>query len=267
MGSLMKAARPMADGGRQYHLETASGDLAERCLLVGDPERAERIAAELFVNARKVGDHRGLKSFTGECRGVPMSVATTGMGGASTGIVLPEAVRSGARVFIRVGTCGTLWPEVPLGATAICTGAVRLDGASENWAPIEYPAVADWRVVGALVSSAVELGQPHAVGIGATTSCFNEGQARSDLNGYVPPRLLARHEELVARHVLYYSMEEATIFTWCLAHGGYPAGAVCAVVANRATDVFQAGAGEMEAAGVAALALSRLDPVEMPPRS
>jgi len=136
----------------------------------------------------------------------------------------------------------------------ICTGAVRIDGASENWAPIQYPAVADWRVVHALCDAARELELPHLVGIGATTTCFNEGQARPDDDGYVPPRLQAMHEELVRRGVLFYSMEEATLFVWCSTHGGYPCGAVDAVIANRITDEFRV-CGEEEAALIACRAL------------
>jgi uridine phosphorylase len=254
-----EATRPVADDGRQYHLHTAPGSLAERCLLVGAPERAEQIASTLFSRSVQVGDHRGLKSFTGEFRHQPMSVVTTGMGGASLGIVMPEAVRSGAKVFIRVGSCSTLWREVGLHSTVICTGAVRLDGASQNWAPMEYPAVADWRIVSSLVAAAEQLGLPHAEGIGATTACFNEGQARPDDSGYMPPRLRQLHDELVARHVLFYSMEEAALFVWCSAHGGYPAGSVCAVFGNRATNEFGPG-GEREAALIAATALAGLDP-------
>lgn len=231
----IKADVPKTADGRQYHLETRPGDLAERCLLVGAPERAEAIAAKFFDpgSARKVGDHRGLKSFTGTYQGVPVSVVTTGMGSATTGIVLPEAVRSGARVFIRVGSCGSLRDAAKVGHAVICTGAVRLDGASENWAPIQYPAVADWRVVAALVEAAREQAADYHVGIGATTTCFNEGQARPDDSGYVPPRLQAMHEELIRRGVLFYSMEEATLFVWCSTHGGYPCGAVDAVYAER----------------------------------
>ncbi len=255
-----KADRPMADGGRQYHLETADGDLAERCLLVGSPERAEMIAVRLFdpESGRKFGDHRGLKSFTGTYRGTPMSVVTTGMGGASTGIVLPEAFRSGARTFIRVGTCAALQQRIAPGDSIICTGAVRLDGASENWAMIEYPAVADWRIVSALSEAARALGASHHLGIGATTTCFNEGQARPDDSGYIPPRLAAQHEELTRRGVLFYSMEEATVFVWCATHGGIPCGAVDAVIANRVTNEFRL-TGEEGAARIALEALLRFE--------
>ncbi|MBI5022942.1 MAG: nucleoside phosphorylase [Candidatus Magasanikbacteria bacterium] len=255
----MDANKPISPDGRTYHLQTREGDIAKCCLLVGSPERAEMIAENLFTNARLVGDHRGLKSFTGRAGNVPMSVVTTGMGSASTAIVLPEVVYSGAKRLIRVGSCSTLWREPLPGHSAICTAAVRLDGASENWAPIEYPAVADFRVVNAMVEAAQNLGFPHHVGIGATTTCFNEGQARPDISGYLPPRLLALHEELTRRGVLFYSMEEATLFVWCTTHGtDIWAGAVDAIYGNRRTNEF-AVRGEEEAAHIAITAMLILD--------
>ncbi len=251
----VKANRPTGKGGRTYHLDTLPGSLSELCLLVGSPERAKMIAKKFFDNAVRVGKHRGLKSYTGEYRGVRMSVVTTGMGSASIGIVLPEAVESGARIFIRVGSCGTLQAEPEVGDSVICTGAVRLDGASDNWAPIEYPAVADYRVVAALVEAAKNLGLPHHIGIGAITTCFREGQARPDLNGYIPPRLQAQHDELQQRGVLFYSMEEATLFVWCTTHGKqFLAGDVNAIYANRVNNDFR-GTGDREAALIALNAL------------
>ncbi len=251
----MDASKPIMPDGRTYHLQTREGDIAPSCLLVGSPERAEMIAATMFQDAAQVGDHRGLKSYTGHMEGVPISVVTTGMGSASTGIVLPEAAESGGKRFIRVGSCSTLWPNIQPGSSVICTGAVRLDGASENWAPIEYPAIADYTVVGALAEAAIKLKLPHAIGIGATTTCFNEGQARPDLDGYLPPRLRTLHDELVARNVLFYSMEEATLFVWCTTHGeGFQAGAVDAVYGNRCTGAFEIR-GDEEAAQIAIRAM------------
>ncbi len=247
----MDANKPIMPDGRTYHLQTREGDLANHCLLVGSPERAEMIAETFFKKSRLVGDHRGLKSFTGNVNDVPMSVVTTGMGSATTGIVLPEAVYSGAKRLIRVGSCSTLWPEPRPGDSAICTAAVRLDGASENWAPIQYPAVADFRVVSALVQAAQLLHLPHHIGIGATTTCFNEGQARPDLNGYLSPRSQAMHDELVQRGVLFYSMEEATLFVWCTTHNkDIWAGAIDAIYGNRHTNELEVR-GEEEAAQIA----------------
>lgn len=270
MAESIRANAPVTPDGRTYHLHTKEGDLAEYCLLVGSPERASMVAKGLFHGARKVGDHRGLKSFTGLVStddfptlgvrrpSMRMSVVTTGMGGPTTGIVLPEAVHSGARFFIRVGSCSALQPEPKPGESMICTAAVRLEGTSPNWAPIEYPAVANFQVVGALVESAMRQGLPYHVGIGATTDCFNEGQARPDRNGYLPPRLKEQHEELTARGVAFYSMEEATIFVWCSTHGGFPAGAVDAIYGNRATNAWDV-TGEVEASRIAIGAFVLLD--------
>lgn len=234
------ADNPESNEGRQYHLETLPGDIAPRCLLVGSPERAELIATEFFQDARKVGDHRGLKSFTGTFWGREVSVITTGMGSASMAIVLPEAVKSGARCFIRVGSCGALDEIMNIGDSVICTGAVRYDGASENWAPLEVPAVATWSVVAALHEAANALKHPHHVGLGATTTCFNEGQGRPDplSNDYVPAKMQRRHEKMLRCGIRFYSMEEATLFVWCQTHGEIPCGAIDAVYANRITGEF-----------------------------
>ncbi len=247
----MDATNPVGSDGRTYHLQTRKGDLAEHCLLVGSPERAKMVAETMFESAKLVGDHRGLKTFTGMVNNVPISVVTTGMGSASMAIVLPEAFYSGAKRFIRVGSCSTLWQEPSPGDSAICSGAVRLDGASENWAPIEFPAVPDFRVVSAMVEAAELLSLPYHVGIGATTTCFNEGQARPDSSGYLPPRLKMMHDELVQRGVLFYSMEEATLFVWCSTHGrDLWAGAVDAIFGNRHTNELKV-CGEEEAAKIA----------------
>lgn len=256
----VSADKPTTGDGRQYHLETRNGDLAERCLLVGSPERAEMIARTYFTEAKKVGEHRGLKSFTGKYGGRHISVVTTGMGSASIGIVLPEAVRSGARAFVRVGSCGCLHADMPPGSSCICQAAVRLDGASENWAPIQYPAFADPHLIVALERAArrADLKYPWRTGVGITTTCFNEGQARPDDNGYVPERIRMMHDELVRRGALFYSMEEATLFVWCATHGGIPCAAVDAVYANRVTNAFDT-IGDEQAARIALEALRTFD--------
>ncbi|HTK05038.1 MAG TPA: uridine phosphorylase, partial [Candidatus Eisenbacteria bacterium] len=165
------------------------------------------------------------------------------------------------RAFIRVGSCGALRADVRTGDVVICSAAVRLDGASLNWAPIEWPAAADWRVTHALAEAAKAQGTPAHPGIGVTTDCFNEGQARPDLSGYVPKRIKARHKELVRRGALFYAMEEAALFVWCSTHGGIPCGAINAVFANRITGEFKPS-GEEAAARIAlmAFALLRLTP-------
>lgn len=218
------------------------------------------IAANFLSDVRTFQNaHRGLRSCTGSYADLRVSVTTSGMGGASTGVVLPEAVRSGARIFIRVGSCGGLIRQMAVGDPVIVTAAIRFDGASENWAPMEYPAVADWRVVVALAQAAHRVvGDSFWSGIEATTSDFNTGQGRPNLFQKVPPRMADRHREVMRLGAACYSMEAATLFVWCTTEGGgLPAGAINAVYANRLANAFEAK-GDETAAHIALEALSIL---------
>ena len=150
-----RADRPKAQGGVSYHTHTGPHDLAAMCLIVGAPGRADMIAENYLKGARRFSNEaRGLVSLTGKYRDVDISVTTSGMGGPSMGIVLPEAVRSGARMFIRVGSCGSLVRESKIGDVIIPTAAIRFDRTADDWAPREYPAVADWRMVSNLYRAA-----------------------------------------------------------------------------------------------------------------
>ncbi len=255
----MDANSPINADGRTYHLQTREGDLARLCLLPGSPERAEMIAKNFFKDAKLVGDHRGSRSYTGTVNGVPMSVVNTCMGPSQTAIIVPEVHTSGGRILIRVGSCSALWPEPKPGESAICDRALRFDGASDNWVPHEnYQAVPDPRVTSALVVAAQILGLPHYVGVEATTSCFVAGQGRPDINGYIPPHMKERHQSLIDRKVLCYSMEAATLFTWCDMIGKCPAGAINAIYGNRITNEFEAK-GDEQATMIAIKALLMLN--------
>lgn len=244
----VSASRPSAGGGKEYHLHTKPGDLAARVLLVGAPERARMIGRRLLKNTRSHAFHRGLQSLTGTWNGVPVSVVTTGMGAPSTGIVLPEAYRCGARAFIRVGSSSTLLEKPVPGDVIIVNAAVRYEGASRNWAPIEFPAFADHRVVASLMRAARKRARgKHYLGLEATTDDFNEGQDR-DVNGPVPEWIQANYRELIRLGVACYSMEAAALFVWCATHfGGIPCGAINAVFGNRRTNVFGKGGEELAA--------------------
>ena len=196
--------------------------------------------------------HRGLVTVTGYYKGHRISISTTGMGGASTGIVLPELVRSGARLFIRVGTCGSLIKASKPGQTIIVNRARRHDGASENWAVKGFPAIASRWIVAALRAAAKKITpNDYFVGEECTTSCFVSGQGRPGLNGRVPKRMLKRHQKMMKEGVACYSMEAATIFVWCAKMGfGIPSGALNAIVANRHTNEFDVK-GEKQAALIA----------------
>ena len=145
------------DAARQYHIQAAAGEIGRYVILPGDPKRCEKIA-RYFEAPRLIADSREFTTYTGTLCGTPVSVTSTGIGGPSAAIAMEELVKCGADTFIRVGTCGGMQPEVKSGDIVIATGAVRMEGTSREYAPIEYPAVADYEIVGALEAAARELG-------------------------------------------------------------------------------------------------------------
>ena len=147
-----------------HHIKCGLGDVGRYVILPGDPGRVEKIAAYL-EGARHVVTHREYNTWTGSLDGVAVSVCSTGIGGPSASIAIEELVRCGADTFIRVGTCGGIDPELLPGDLIIPTGAIRKEGTSLEYVPIEYPAVPDYGLVGALAAAAAKLGKRHHLGV------------------------------------------------------------------------------------------------------
>ena len=143
------------DISRQYHIQVANGEVGRYVILPGDPKRCKKIA-QYFEDPVMIADNREFITYTGTLDGVKVSVTSTGIGGPSAAIAMEELARCGADTFVRIGTCGGIQPEVKSGDIVVATGAVRMEGTSKEYAPIEYPAVADLMVVNALVSAAKE---------------------------------------------------------------------------------------------------------------
>ena len=143
------------DISRQYHIQVANGEVGRYVILPGDPKRCKKIA-QYFEDPVMIVDNREFITYTGTLDGVKVSVTSTGIGGPSAAIAMEELARCGADTFVRIGTCGGIQPEVKSGDIVVATGAVRMEGTSKEYAPIEYPAVADLMVVNALVSAAKE---------------------------------------------------------------------------------------------------------------
>lgn len=150
--------------GKQYHTGVGPGDVGEYVILPGDPKRCSKIAAH-FDNPVLVADSREYVTYTGTIEGVKVSVTSTGIGGPSASIAIDELTKCGAKTFIRVGTCGGMQDEVMGGDVVIATGAVRMEGTSREFAPIEYPAVADFEVTNALVNAANRIGARNHTGV------------------------------------------------------------------------------------------------------
>lgn len=150
--------------GEQYHLKIKKGDIGEYVILPGDPKRCEMIAA-YFDNAKLIADNREYITFTGKLNGKNVSVCSTGIGGPSASIAMEELVKCGAKYFIRVGTSGGMDLNVESDDLVIASGAVRMEGTSKEYAPIEWPAIADFDIVTALKKSCENLGYKYHIGI------------------------------------------------------------------------------------------------------
>ncbi|WP_116472448.1 uridine phosphorylase [Zobellella maritima] len=217
-----------------FHLGITKADIegATLAIIPGDPERVKRIA-EGLNKPRHLASKREFTSWLGELDGKPVVVCSTGIGGPSTSIAVEELAQLGVTTFLRIGTTGAIQPHIKVGDMIVTMGSVRLDGASSHFAPMEFPAVANFDCTCALVDAARELGVSPHVGITASSDTFYPGQERYDTHS---ARVLRKYQgsmkEWQAMGVLNYEMESATLFTMC-ASQGLKAGCVAGVIVNR----------------------------------
>lgn len=211
----------------QPHIMCGIGDVAKYVMIPGDPGRVEKIAS-FFDESAKVADYRGFVTYTGSVDGIGISVCSTGIGCPSAAIAVEELTRIGADTFIRVGTTGALQQDIQMGDLVVATAAVRGDGTSRNYAPIEFPAVADFDVTNALFHAARESNWKVHLGPVLSTDAF-----------YGDIENLKRWSKL---DVLSVEMESSVIFTLARLRKSR-AGAILAVDGNPLMGV---GKGEFE---------------------
>jgi len=142
---------------RIYHLALSDIGGARFAILPGDPGRVEKIAMYL-ENPVKMAQNREFVTYSGSLLGSPVLVTSTGIGGPSAAIAMEELAALGVDTFIRVGTCGGMQREVLGGNIVIPTGAIRMEGTSQEYLPVEFPAVPDFAVLSALVGAAALVG-------------------------------------------------------------------------------------------------------------
>ena len=217
------------DENRQYHIQTAKGEVGRYVILPGDPGRCEKIARYL-EHPVKIAENREFVTYTGTLNGEKVSVTSTGIGGPSAAIALEELYRCGADTFIRIGTCGGIQPEVKSGDVVIATGAVRMEGTSKEYAPIEYPAVPDLKVVNALADAAEEMDVAYHTGVVQSKDAFYGQHEPERLpNGY---ELIQKWEAWKKMGCLASEMETAALFI-VASHLRARAGACFLVMANQ----------------------------------
>lgn len=212
-----------------YHLNIRPGDVGRYVLLPGDPGRCEQIAAYLD-DARLIAYNREYKTYTGTLLGQRVSVTSTGIGGPSAAIAVEELVKCGADTFLRVGTCGGMNEQVVPGSLVIATGAIRAEGTSREYLPIEFPAVADHTVTCALEEAAKSLALPHHIGVVQCKDSFY-GQHEPDAQP-VADDLHRRWNAWIKGGCLSSEMESSTLFILGACRG-VRTGTVLLVCANK----------------------------------
>ena len=210
----MAATNMTTEGERLYHINLNEADIegAKYAILPGDPGRVPKIAAFL-ENAHEVSFNREYRSFVGELNGEKVVVMSHGIGGASTAIAIEELRMLGVETFIRVGTSGGMQMQVAAGDIVIINGAIRAEGTSKEYLPIEFPAVADLDVTVALRDAAEKLGARYHVGV---------GQCKDSFYGQHDPERMPVSYELqnkwqawIRGGCLVSEMESSTLFTVC----------------------------------------------------
>ncbi|WP_128427983.1 nucleoside phosphorylase [Streptomyces cyaneus] len=148
--------------------------LPAHAVVVGDPARATAVAA-LLDGAEEVSYHREYRVFSGSWKGVPVTVASHGVGGPGAILLFQELADAGVRTILRFGTAGAMKPGIGDGDLVIAEAAVRDDGVTQQLLPPEYPAVSAPEAVLALQRAARETGAPHHRGIVWTRAAFQPG--------------------------------------------------------------------------------------------
>ncbi len=214
---------------KQYHINLCPGEVGKYCIVPGDPGRCEKIASFLD-SPRHVSSNREYNIYEGYLLGEKITVCSTGIGSPSAAIAMEELAACGADTFIRVGTCGGISTKVRAGDVVIASGAVRQDGTSIEYAPLEFPAVADHEVLFALCNAAEN--SPYSYHVGVV-------QAKDSFYGQHSPQRMPTRDKLLYQWeawkrlgVLSSEMESGALFT-IASYLGLRCGSVFTTVWNQ----------------------------------
>ena len=213
-----------------------AGETAAHVFLCGDPARVPKIS-DKWDRVREVCSVREYVVHTGSVDGVEMTAASTGIGGPSTAVILEELIKLGAAVVIRVGNSGALHEDVALGDYVVTTGSIRDDGTSRSYVRNDYPAVADYRVVSALMQAAESSETPVHAGVTWSVDAFyarnkvltpDGGLGSMCADGFEQSGMNEDLLDVKRTGALNIEMESATILTLCSLFG-VQGGCICTV--------------------------------------
>ena len=205
----MKEENNMNDE-KLFHISVPVNFGAEYAILPGDPGRVDKIAS-LLDSPEFIAENREFRSVAGMLEGKKVIVTSTGIGGPSATIALEELYISGVRNMIRIGTCGGMQMDVIPGDLIIPTAAVRMEGTTREYAPVEFPAVADYDIISALISAVRKNGTPYHTGVIQSKDSFY-GQHSPDT---MPVAIVLKEKWKMWKKlgVLASEMEAAALFT------------------------------------------------------
>ena len=192
------------------HLPIKFGEVARYVIVPGDPNRVP-VIAESLENVTNQGQNREFNAYKGTHKGIEVSVVSTGVGCPSTAIAVEELSHIGAEVFIRIGTSGSVDKSAKKGDIFIATAAVRDDGTSKQYIPIEFPAIASHNVVSNLIKASENLNIDSKVGICQSKDSFF-GETEPERMP-VAPYLDSKWKSWQKGSVGASEMEAATLFT------------------------------------------------------
>ncbi|MBB5182426.1 uridine phosphorylase [Catenisphaera adipataccumulans] len=215
--------------GCQYHIGLKPGEVGPYVFLTGDPGRVKDIAAGLD-EPHYVTTNREYVTWTGSLAGKPVSVMSTGIGGPSTAIAVEELFHLGCHTLIRLGTCGGMDQDVKGGDLVIASGAVRMEGTTQEYVPIEYPAVPDHHVVCALEQAAVQMQVRYHIGVVQCKDAFYGQHEPEKMPGSAA--LIGKWNAYLAMGTKASEMESAALFIVGQARG-LRTGSILHCIANQ----------------------------------
>ncbi len=244
-----RADAPTNEAGAQYHLHLSAGQMPATVLMPGDPDRVLRMAAT-WEESEELAFHRGYRSARGTYKGVPIGAISSGIGAPSLEIATQEFATIGGETIIRVGTCGALRADIAPGDLIVPVAAVRRDGTSERYVPLDHPAFADPEVYMALVEACERLGYRYHTGIACSVGSFYMGQERPVKSGFWQSSADGLIDDLARAGVVCLEMECSALFVLARLFG-MRSGAVLGAVANRVTNAFGDNGAESRAINAA----------------
>lgn len=193
----------------QYHIGVSEDQVGKYVILTGDPARVREIAMYL-KDSSPAGKNREYESYTGYLEGEKVTVISTGIGGPSMAIALEELVRLHAHTFLRIGTSGGMELSVQGGDLCIASGAIRAEGTSRQYAPVEFPAVPHFEVLEKQIRAARQLKLSYHVGVVHSKDSFY-GQHEPEKSP-VKKQLIDQWEAYYALGTICSEMESSTLF-------------------------------------------------------